>query len=175
MQKLFKIEDFIIKIEKNTIIFFIAIMVFFSFLQVLLRIIFHSGIVWLDPLLRHCVLWAGFLGAALASRYSKHFALDLCSKFAPMKFRKPLGIFIALCTSAAALMLFIAAWKFISDEIASGAIAFYINHIPIKGCYAEIIIPITFALVFFHCTLGIFRPKDDEEILEQNTSKEAVK
>ncbi|MBP5286492.1 MAG: TRAP transporter small permease [Elusimicrobiales bacterium] len=163
MKTLFRIEDYIVKVEKGIVVFLIAAMVLLSFMQVLLRIIFHSGIVWLDPLLRHCVLWAGFTGAALAARYSKHFALDLCSRFAPVKMRRHLEIFVALCTSAAAGFLFYAACRFIADEASSGAVAFYINHFAVKGCFAEFIIPVTFALVIFHCLLGIFRPEDPAE------------
>lgn len=169
MKTLFRIEDYIVKAEKGIIVFLITAMVLLSFMQVLLRIIFHSGIVWLDPLLRHCVLWAGFTGAALAARYSKHFALDLCSRFAPEKMRRPLEIFVAVCTASAAGFLFYAAWKFIADEASSGAVAFYINHLAVKGWFAEFIIPVTFALVIFHCLLGIFRAEDSEEAKSSGT------
>ncbi|MBO4556347.1 MAG: TRAP transporter small permease subunit [Elusimicrobiales bacterium] len=164
MDFIFKTENIIVKAEKGIIVSLIAAMVILSFMQVLLRIIFHSGIVWLDPLLRHCVLWAGFAGAALAARYSRHFALDLCSRFAPQKLRRPLQIAVAAFAAAAAGMLFYASCKFIADEFSSGSTAFYVNHFAVKGYIAEIIIPVAFFLVMCHFILGIFRPEDGAEL-----------
>ena len=66
MKFIFKFENCVVRAEKGLIVSFIFLMVALSFLQVLLRLLFHSGIVWLDPMLRHMVLWAGLLGAAVA-------------------------------------------------------------------------------------------------------------
>lgn len=164
MDFIFKIENCIEKTEKGIIVFLISAMVILSFMQVLLRIIFHSGIVWLDPLLRHCVLWAGFAGAALAARYSRHFALDLCSRFAPQKMRRSLQISVAAFAASAAGMLFYASCKFIADEFSSGSTAFYIGHFAVKGYIAEIIMPLAFFLVMFHFVMGIFRPGGSEAL-----------
>lgn len=171
MDFLFKIEDYIEKAEKGIIVFLIAAMSLLSFMQVLLRIIFHSGIVWLDPLLRHCVLWAGFAGAALAARHSKHFALDLCSRFAPERFRRALGIAVALFAASAAGMLLYASCKFIADEASSGSTAFYIGHLAVKGYVAEIILPAAFLLVMFHFIMGIFRPDNEKASASEEAKK----
>jgi TRAP-type C4-dicarboxylate transport system permease small subunit len=130
---------------------------------VLLRILFHSGIVWLDPLLRHMVLWAGLTGAALAARYSRHFSLEAFVKFAPEKLHRPLEVFADVFMIAASGLLFHASYKFIRDEFASGSIAFYINRLAIPSGWAEIIIPAAFALIAFHALMGIFRPEDAQE------------
>ncbi len=135
-------------------------MVSLSFMQVLLRIFLHSGIVWLDPMLRHMVLWAGLTGAALAARYSRHFALEAFVKFAPAPMHRPLEIFASVFTAAASGLLFYASYKFIRDEFSSGSVAFYINSFPVKGGWAEIIIPAAFALIAIHALLSILRPKD---------------
>ena len=163
MRYLFKAEDWLVKIEKTVVVVLIAAMVGLSFLQVLLRIIFHSGIVWLDPLLRHMVLWSGLTGSALAARYSHHFALETFLKFVPRRLHRPLEAFADLLTAAASGILFYAAWKFIRDEFAAGAIAFYIDRFGVKGGWVEMIIPISFALIGIHTLVGIFRPEDPQE------------
>ncbi len=160
---MFKIEDYIVRAEKAAVVALIFTMVALSFLQVLLRIFLHSGIVWLDPLLRHMVLWAGLTGAALAARYSHHFALETFVKLAPKKLHRPLETFADLFTTAAAGLLFYAAWKFIRDEFAAGAIAFYIGRFAVPGGWAELIIPASFALIGVHTAIGIFRPEDHFE------------
>lgn len=163
MKYILKIEDYIVKTEKAAVVALVLAMVAFSILQMLLRILFHSGIVWLDPLLRHMVLWAGLTGAALAARYSRHFALEAFVKFAPKALHRPLEVFASLFTVAASGLLFYASYKFIRDEFAAGAIAFYIDTFPVKDGWAVMIIPAAFALTGFHALLGIFRPKDPAE------------
>ena len=74
MRSVFQFEDYIVKAEKGLVVLLIFAMVGMSFTQVLLRLLLHSGIVWLDPLMRHMVVWAGLTGAALAARYGSHFA-----------------------------------------------------------------------------------------------------
>lgn len=160
MRVLFKIEEYIVKTEKAVVVGLIFAMVALSFLQVLLRIFFHSGIVWLDPLLRHMVLWAGLTGAALAARYSSHFALETFVKFAPEKLHRPLKVFADLFMVAVSCLLFHASYKFIRDEFAAGSIAFYINHAGVPAGWAEIIIPAAFALIAYHALMGVFRPED---------------
>ena len=163
MRVLFKMEDQLVKAEKAVVVGLIFAMVALSFMQVLLRIFFHSGIVWLDPLLRHMVLCAGLTGAALAARYSHHFALETFVKLAPEAMRRPLETFADLFTAAASGLLFYAAYKFIRDEFAAGSVAFYIGHLGVRGGWAEMIIPVAFALIGVHTVIGIFRPEDHFE------------
>jgi TRAP-type C4-dicarboxylate transport system permease small subunit len=160
MRTVFKAEELLVKAEKTLVVALIFAMVMLSFMQVLLRIFFHSGIVWLDPLLRHMVLWAGLLGAALAARYSRHFALEAFGKLAPKVFHHPFEVFASVFTVAASALLFYAAYKFIRDEFAADSVALYIGNLAVKSVWAEIIIPVTFALISLHAFIGIFRPAD---------------
>jgi len=162
MRAVLKIENYIVKAEKALVVALILAMVGLSFMQVLLRIFLHSGIVWLDPLLRHMVLWAGLTGAALAGRYSRHFALEAFVKLAPAKLHRPLEIFSDVFMVTASCLLFHASYKFIRDEFASGSTAFYINRLAVPAGWAEMIIPAAFALIALHALIGIFRPADQE-------------
>ncbi|OGS15669.1 MAG: hypothetical protein A2234_08815 [Elusimicrobia bacterium RIFOXYA2_FULL_58_8] len=157
---IFLLEDYAVKAEKAAVVALVFAMIGLSFLQVLLRIFFHSGIVWLDPLLRHMAVWAGLTGAAIAARYSRHFALEAFAKSTPARLHRPLEIFTGLFTMAAALLLFYASYKFIRDEFSAGSVAFHINNLAVPGGWAEIIIPVSLALIAFHAFAGIFRPKD---------------
>jgi TRAP-type C4-dicarboxylate transport system permease small subunit len=160
MKRLLKFEDHLVSAEKTLTVVFVVLMIALSFLQLVLRLVFHSGIVWLDPALRHMVLWTGLTGAALASRYSRHFALDALVKFLPERLHRPLNIFTGLFAAAVSLVLFAAAWKFIRDEFASGSIAFYIGRLGVPGGWSGMILPLAFLLAGFHTTLGIFRPEE---------------
>ncbi|MFA6434747.1 MAG: TRAP transporter small permease subunit [Elusimicrobiales bacterium] len=160
MRFIFQIEDHLVKGEKALVVSFIALMIILSFLQLTLRLLFNSGIVWLDPALRHMVLWTGLTGAVLASRYSRHFAMDAMVKFLPERSRGPLGIASDLIVIAISVLLFGAAGKFIRDEFASGSIAFYIGDLGVPGGWAGMILPLVFLLIAFHTALNIFRPPE---------------
>ncbi|MBU2574792.1 MAG: TRAP transporter small permease subunit [Elusimicrobia bacterium] len=161
MKLIFKLESYVVRAEKGLIVSFIFLMVALSFLQVLLRLLFHSGIVWLDPLLRHMVLWAGLLGAAAASRYARHFALDALVKFMPDRFHRPLNISADIFTVLVSGTLFFAAAKFIKDEFAFSSVSFYAGHFGVKGGWAGMVIPAAFILIAFHTLLNIFRREEE--------------
>lgn len=160
MKLVFKAEDLLVRAEKGLIVLFIFLMVALSFLQVVLRLLFHSGVVWLDPMLRHMVLWAGLLGAAVAARHARHFALDALVKFLPEKLHRPLNIFADVFTILVSGGLFFAAYKFIRDEFTSSSIAFYAGQFGVKGGWAGLIIPAAFVLIGLHTLLNIFRRKE---------------
>ncbi|OGS50524.1 MAG: hypothetical protein A3J79_01770 [Elusimicrobia bacterium RIFOXYB2_FULL_62_6] len=163
MKLIFKAENLLVRAEKGLIVIFIFLMVALSFLQVVLRLLLHSGIVWLDPMLRHMVLWAGLLGAAVAARHAKHFALDALVKFLPEKFHRPLHIAADLFAVLVSAGLFFAAYKFIRDEFSSSSVAFHAGNFSVMGGWAGLIIPAAFALVGLHILLNIFRTKEMPE------------
>ncbi|RMH22762.1 MAG: TRAP transporter small permease subunit, partial [Gammaproteobacteria bacterium] len=47
--------------------------------QIIMRELLHSGLPWIDPLLRIAVLWLGLLGALLATRLDRHIEINLIS------------------------------------------------------------------------------------------------
>jgi TRAP-type transport system small permease protein len=163
MNRLFKAEEALVKAEKAAVVALVLGMVALSFAQVIMRIILNSGIVWLDPLLRHMVLWSGLIGAALAARYSHHFALEAFTKMAPARWHRRLEVFASLLAVFGAALLFYASFKFIRDEFAAGAVAFHLGHAAVPAGWAEIVIPAAFLLTGLHTLIGIFRPKDPGE------------
>jgi TRAP-type C4-dicarboxylate transport system permease small subunit len=99
-------------------------MVVVSLAQIVLRNVFHTGWVWVDPLLRHAVLWIGFMGAALAAAADRHISIDVLSRFmAPGVHR---GVHAVLRTAAAmvALLLANATYLLLRDEFEFGSTAF---------------------------------------------------
>jgi len=157
MRFLFRGENFIVACEKAVVIILVVLMVFLSFLQVALRIIFNSGIVWLDPFLRHAVLWVGMTGAALAAYYSSHFALDIINKAVSEKFRKILFFLNNAFTAFAAGVLFYASAGFMASEISARTVAFYIDRTAVPGWLAEMIIPVSLLLITVHSLFHILR------------------
>lgn len=74
IKRLHRVEDALLALLLTT-------MIVLASTQILLRNLFDSGFVWIDPLLRVLVLWLGLLGATVATRNNKHVSIDLLSRF----------------------------------------------------------------------------------------------
>ncbi len=70
-------------IEESLLTVLFLSIVFFSCLQIILRNFFHSGLIWIDPLLRIIVLWITFLGAMTATSKGRHISIDLLARIFP--------------------------------------------------------------------------------------------
>ena len=72
-------------------------------MQVVLRQVFGGGILWCDTLLRHLVLWVGFLGAARAAGQHPHDGAPLGTGLANLRERLRLGLGDDACLTLSAL------------------------------------------------------------------------
>ncbi len=122
------------------------ILLILSAAQIVLRLIFHSGISNAEGMMRYLVLWVAFLGACLASYKGRHISLDVVSK-ALKKLNKNLIVFLISTVSFVILsFLFKASVDFIISEISGSQSIFFV---PIW--VLETVIPFTFffmALVY---------------------------
>jgi TRAP-type C4-dicarboxylate transport system permease small subunit len=143
MQILKKINDYISAAEEWFLVFIILFMVILAFLQVLLRNIMGEGILWGDPLLRHLVLWVGFIGASLATRSEKHINMDVFGRLLSKRLRLFVQIIINLFAVGVTYVLTNAAFNFVMEEKEFGDTLF--ADIPVW--YFQIIIPFGFFLM----------------------------
>ncbi|MCK4558291.1 MAG: TRAP transporter small permease [Calditrichia bacterium] len=140
-----KLNSWIERAETIVLVFVLGIMVIFAFLQVILRNIFHEGILWGDIFLRHLVLWVGFLGASLATRKQKHINIDLFSRFLSDKGKTVVRFVTNLFSVFICYLLANASWTFVQDEQMMGTEIFA----DVPAWYFQIIIPIGFFLMSF--------------------------
>lgn len=145
MKVIAKLNMWIERTETFVLVLVLGIMVIFAFLQVVLRNIFNEGILWGDILLRHLVLWVGFLGASLATREQKHINIDIFSRFLSDKGKLIIRLFTNLFSVYICYLLADAGWTFVQDEQMMGTEIFT----DIPAWYFQIIIPIGFILMSF--------------------------
>ena len=138
MNLLKSIDKALTRAEEIVLITLLTVMVVMSFLQVVLRNVFSSGILWADILLRHILLWLGFLGAAIATSENRHINIDSVRRFLSPRIR--------LATAAICILLASAAWEFVQGEIADRRTV--LEGIP--SWYFQSIIPVGFGLLAIH-------------------------
>jgi C4-dicarboxylate transporter DctQ subunit len=145
------IDNSLYQVENVLIFVIVGTMVVLSFLQVLLRNIFDTGLLWADIFLRHLVLWVGFIGAALATRSDKHINIDLLSRIIPKRYFLSVKIVTRLFAIIVCVILARASYAFVMSEKEAATIVF--ENIP--GWYLQIIIPVGFLLIGFRFLLKI--------------------
>ena len=60
-----KVLSFLNRLEEILLGSFLILMVLLGFIQILFRNVLSVGLYWIDPLLRHSVLWVALLGLRL--------------------------------------------------------------------------------------------------------------
>ena len=146
MSFLRKFDTFLNKIEGAILVVFLAAMIIMAFLQVVLRNGFNSTVIWVDILLRHLVLWIGFLGAALATSNDRHITIDALTRFIAPKIRLLISAMTQLVAVAICYFLFQASLTFVANEISENRTLYH----DIPSWYSQIIIPLGFGLLVIH-------------------------
>ncbi len=147
-----KIVMLLQKIEDGILVGLLLLMIFIAVLQIFLRNLFDSGILWGDPLVRILVLWIGLIGAMVASRNNHHISIDLISRFLPDHLKKLTNLMISIFTSLVCAVMAYYSLMFVIMEKNDGVIAF--ANIPAWIC--ESILPISFVIISFRYLLFSF-------------------
>jgi TRAP-type C4-dicarboxylate transport system permease small subunit len=146
------IQAFLQKIEDGILVGLLLLMIFIAVLQIFLRNLFDSGILWGDPLVRILVLWIGLIGAMVASRDNHHISIDVISRYLPDKIKKLSNLIISIFTSLVCAVMAYYSLIFVIMEKNDGILAF--ATIPAWVC--ESIIPVSFVIISFRYLLLSF-------------------
>lgn len=131
------------RLEDGLLVLLLSAMILLAGTQILLRNLFDSGYVWIDPLLRALVLWLGLIGATVATRHNKHIKIDLLSRYFS---RNTLRLVEALVGQVSCWTCLVVAWygmDWIRLDYAEAVTAFA----GIPAWSVEIIVPLSFALI----------------------------
>ncbi|MCL2480499.1 MAG: TRAP transporter large permease subunit [Spirochaetaceae bacterium] len=82
-------------------------------LEVIVRIIFQTGIIASHSTMRHIVLWIALIGSYVASLDGKHLAIAAGKKYIPEKFQKTTSSFCKIIEISVLLAFFVASVFFI--------------------------------------------------------------
>ncbi|MBD3670126.1 MAG: TRAP transporter small permease [Gammaproteobacteria bacterium] len=131
-------------------------MLLLSGIQILMRNLFDSGLIWSDPLLKLLVLWAAMLGAMVATRERNHINIDVLSRLLGPSARHLQYIFVQLISAAVSLLLAYQSARFVHYEYLDGTQAFSFAAFP--AWITELILPLGFGLMGLRFLTQAFRP-----------------
>jgi len=108
------------RLEEILLVSLVVLMVSMGFLQILFRNLISVGIVWIDSLVRHLVLWIALLGASIATRENRHISIDVLSgRVSPVHYFKVQGA-VQLFSALVCLLLVYPAVRFIQNDYVAG-------------------------------------------------------
>ena len=142
------------RIEDAILALLLGAMIGMAALQVVLRNLFDSGIIWGDSAVRVMVLWVAMVGAMVASRNDSHIRIDVAARLVAERYRP----WIARITHAfTATVLGIFAWasfEFVRYEYEDQTIAF--ANVPAWAC--EAIMPVAAAIMALRYVIHVIKP-----------------
>ena len=131
----------------------LIVMIALAGTQILMRNLFDSGFVWIDPLLRVLVLWLGLIGATVASRHNKHIRIDLLSRYFKRNTHRLIQSLVAQVSAWTCLVIAWFGMDWIRLDYADAVTTF--GGIP--AWTVEVIVPLAFALIGLRYLVRSFR------------------
>lgn len=146
MKLLRRLDSLMVRVEGALVVFFLSVMILLSFVQVVLRNAFSESLLWGEILLRHLVLWIGFIGAAMATSADRHINIDALTRFLTPRLKLAMKIFTNLFAATICYFLLQASITFLSNEIVDQSTLY--GEIP--SWFSQMIIPGGFGLILIH-------------------------
>ena len=155
------IDRALASLEGWLIVFSLSLMVFFTFLQIILRALYtHAhwslantmlGMVdWTEPLVRLLVLWITFFGASLLTREQKHIRIDIVPALLSGKRINFRDILINLIGALISAIMLKTSLNYIQLEMDYGSTLF----LNLPSWIGQIILPLGFALICFRFSVN---------------------
>lgn len=129
-------------------------MIVLAGLQILLRNVWDTAIVWNDPLLRVAVLWVGLLGAMVATRQDRHIRIDVLTRYGSATVKRLSRLLTELFSALICALLAYHGWRFMLFDREAGIVAF--AAVPVWVC--EAIIPFGFGVMALRFLLAALVP-----------------
>ena len=129
--------------EDILLVVILTAMIVLASTQILLRNVFDSGLVWIDPMVRTMVLWLGMIGASIASRHNNHIRIDLLSHYCSNRTNLRIQAVVNLFTAVVCLLIAWHGTRWVHWEYTDQMSGFA----GIPAWALEVIIPVSFALI----------------------------
>ena len=144
-----RVQMILYRVEDSILVGLLLLMITMAVLQIFLRNLFDTGIVWSDILVRILVLWVGLAGAMVASRQGNHINIDIIDRFLPERAKVIVNFVVELFTAFICAVVAYYSLQFVQMEFADGGMAF--AKVPAWLC--EAIIPFTFVVISIRYSL----------------------
>ncbi|MEJ2141620.1 MAG: TRAP transporter small permease [Gammaproteobacteria bacterium] len=119
-----RLNAYLEKLEDILLPLLFVLTLLLAVLQIIMRNVFSSGLVWAGPLLKVMVLWLGMLGALYATRKRRHIKIDILRHYLKPSLRKITSQFVYFVSGVICLLCSYYSFTFLLLEYTDGTSAF---------------------------------------------------
>lgn len=148
------------RIEYGAITLLLVSMIALSLVQIIQRNVFERGSIWIDPFLRHAVLWIGFMGAAIATSFDRHIAIDVFSRLLSGIASRAVHGLLRLFAAFVCLLLANATYGLMRDEYEFESVSF----LGIPTWVLMIVMPVLLILMSYRFVVSAWRGRLSENV-----------
>ena len=141
---LFYLETFILSTS-------LIITIILLLIQIVLRYFFHTGIMWIDPLCRYCLIVFCLFGASLGFRYHEFIGMEILTKFLNTKYQAIVQTISYIATSVIVSWLIKSSYTFLLQEKTYPTVS--ILNLP--NWIFVMIVPIGFGFILIRLILAV--------------------
>lgn len=138
-----QIISFLTRIENGILVTMLLAMILMAVLQIVLRNLFDTGIVFSESLVRILVLWVMLIGAMMASRQDKHIRLEVLIHYVPVRWQHFIKLITEVFAATICFGMAYFSFQFVQQEFQYGGEAFA----GVPNWICESIIPFAFFVI----------------------------
>ena len=139
--------------------YFLAICMLFTtgllFTNVVLRYFFSSAIFWTEEVLRYCIVWITFIGAATCVKEDSHICIDILSGLIKGRSKQVFNIILHVAGIAFGVFFLMISSDYVTKIQATGQVSATIGNMPMHIIY--LCLPISAVLYILYSVSGIAR------------------
>lgn len=173
--------NFLHGLEKSLLVFLLLAMTTVTFVQVVARYVFNSGVIWALELTVFLYAWLVLLGAAHLAREGRHIGIDALTGALSARGQKICGFIASGASVVYALMMLSGAWTYFAKFYQLNIPA---AELPVPTWIVLIVLPLSFAVLvvrFGHTFWRILTGRDssmlssleDQELVDELTAAQA--
>jgi C4-dicarboxylate transporter DctQ subunit len=162
---------FINRLEEWVLSLLLAGMTLLTFVQVILRYVFNTGLLWALEATTYMFAWMVLIGISYGVRAHAHLGVDAAVKLFPAKAQRVLGLLAIAISLAYAAYMFSGSWGYVKKLYAIGVDA---QDIPLPRWLLSSVLPVGFALFalrLLQLAYGIIRGRESSSLVADEASE----
>lgn len=152
---------FVDRLEEGAISFLLAVMTLITFVQVILRYVFNTSILWGIEASTYLFGWLVLIGISYGVKAGSHIGVDALVNLLPTRGKQVAGVIAGLLCIVYAVFMLVGSWNYFETVYEIGVTG---EDIPIQRWIMIVILPVGFLLLLYRLVQMTWRILRGEEV-----------
>lgn len=153
-------SKFVDRLEEGAISFLLAVMTLITFVQVILRYVFNSSILWGIEASTYVFGWLVLIGISYGVKAGSHIGVDALVNLLPTRGKQAAGVIAGLLCIMYATFMLVGSWNYFETVYEIGITG---DDIPIQRWIMIVVLPFGFLLLLYRLIQMTWRILRGEE------------